>query len=189
MADRKNLRSNLGRGVGSAANNTDSAYYHDNGDGTFDEGQGSHLYVFEAGQWVRWDGALNIGTVEIGTVDQGLPGVLPWLVTEGTGQGQTLAYGSIAQGGAGTTALVNADATRRVKLVSYVVIMDVAGTFKFNDGTVDLSGAMPVSNTGGAVVLGEPTAPIMQTAAINRPLNIITTTGKASGHFSYFLEA
>ncbi len=56
MADRKNKRSNLGVGVGSAAHNTDSAYYHDNSDGTYDESVGSHVYVKIGGQWVAWDG-------------------------------------------------------------------------------------------------------------------------------------
>lgn len=105
-----------------------------------------------------------------------------------TGQGQDLLFGAITQGAAGTTALVTADASRKVKVVSYVVVMDAAGSFKFTDGTADLTGVVPCATNGGAAVLGQPSAHLFETRAVNRPLNIVTVSGKAFGHFSYYLE-
>jgi hypothetical protein len=106
-----------------------------------------------------------------------------------TGEGKTLLFASVAQGAAGTTAIVAADATKKVKVVSYMIVLDAAGSFKFNDGTVDLSGAVPVLISGGVGLAGAPSAHIMETAAVNRPFNIVTVTGKAFGHISYYLEA
>lgn len=106
-----------------------------------------------------------------------------------TGQGKTLLFAPIAQGAAGTTALVGANASNKIKVVSYVFVMSAAGTFKFTDGTVDLTGAMDVAANGGVSAIGQPSAHLMETAAINRPLNIVTTVGAARGHISYFLEA
>ena len=106
-----------------------------------------------------------------------------------TGEGKTLLFASVAQGAAGTTAIVAADATKKVKVVSYMIVLDAAGSFKFNDGTVDLSGAVPVLISGGVGLAGAPSAHILETAAINRPFNIVTVTGKAFGHISYYLEA
>ena len=110
-------------------------------------------------------------------------------VNQGTGQGKTLLFGVITQGAAGTTELVAADATKKVKLVSYVVVLDAAGSVKFTDGTADLTGVMPMAANGGVASPGQPAAHLLETAAVNRPLNIVTVTGKAFGHFSYYLEA
>ena len=110
-------------------------------------------------------------------------------VNQGTGQGKTLLFGVITQGAAGTTELVAADATKKVKLVSYVVVLDAAGSVKFTDGTADLTGVMPIAANGGVASPGQPAAHLLETAAVNRPLNIVTVTGKAFGHFSYYLEA
>jgi hypothetical protein len=103
------------------------------------------------------------------------------------GQGKTLLYGTIAQGGAGTTLLVAAQgASLKIKVVSYVFTLSAAGTAKFSD-TSDLTGAMSIAASGGAVVLGQPSSPLFITAA-NQALSIITTGGAANGHFSYYVE-
>lgn len=104
------------------------------------------------------------------------------------GQGKTLLFAAIAQGGAGTTALVGADVSNKIKLVSYVFVMSLLGTAKFTDGTVDLTGAMDIAANGGVSAIGQPSAHLMETAAINRPLNVVTTLGAARGHISYFKE-
>lgn len=106
-----------------------------------------------------------------------------------TGQGKGLLFAAISQGSAGTTQLVAAGASTKVKVVSYLIVLDVAGSFKFTDGAVDLTGAVPVAANGGAAIAGQPSAHLFETAAVNRPLNIVTVTGKAFGHFSYFIEA
>jgi hypothetical protein len=106
-----------------------------------------------------------------------------------TGQGRTLLFGTITQGAAGTTSLVTADTTKKVKLVSYSVTLDAAGSFKFTDGTADLTGVIPVVANQTLALAAQPSAHLLETAAINRALSITTVTGKAFGHFSYFLEA
>lgn len=97
-----------------------------------------------------------------------------------TYNGKTLTYVSVAQGAAGTTVLAAASGSNKHKLLGCFLVMDAAGTLKFNDGTVDLSGAMAVGANGG-FVMPPSNVPFLETAAVNRPLNLITTTGKAAG--------
>ena len=129
--------------------------------------------------------ALAVSQSGTWTVQQGTP---PWRANPDIGQGKTLLFGSFAQGAAGTTTLVAADASNKIKLVSYVFVLDAAGTLKFSDSVGDLSGAFPVAANGGVASLAQPSSHLLETAAINRPLQIVTTGGKAFGHFSYFKE-
>jgi len=101
--------------------------------------------------------------------------------------GRDIHYGVIEQGGAGTTQLVAADSTRHIRVVSYVVVLDATGTMKFADGAGNLSGAMPISATGGIVAPPCDEKAWVETA-INSALSIVTTGGGAHGHFSYVLE-
>lgn len=97
-----------------------------------------------------------------------------------TYNGKALTYVSVDQGAAGTTVLAAASALNKHKILGCFLVMDAAGTLKFNDGTVDRSGAMSIAANSGFVL---PTSiiPFAETAAINRPLNLITTAGKAAG--------
>lgn len=94
--------------------------------------------------------------------------------------GKTITYVSVAQGAAGTTVLAAADAAKKHKVVSAVIILDVAGSVKFTDSSGDLTGAMPVAANGG-FVLSNTINPYTETGAINRALNLVTVTGKAFG--------
>lgn len=106
-----------------------------------------------------------------------------------TGHGKTLLFGSIAQGAAGTTSLVGAQGgSLRAKLVSYVIVLSATGTAKFTDGAGDLTGAMDIAINGGAVVVGDPNSPLLQTTT-NSALSLVTTVGAARGHFTYIVEA
>lgn len=102
--------------------------------------------------------------------------------------GKTVTYVSIDQGAAGTTVLAAASGAAKHKILGCVLTMSAAGTVKFNDGTVDLSGAMSVATSGG-FVLPTSIVPYTETAAINRPLNLITTTGAAKGFVAILTEA
>src|SRR3990167_7664945 len=105
----------------------------------------------------------------------------PFFSNPSLGQGKTLVFAAISQGSAGTTELVAAQGgVLKIKVVSYVFTMSLAGTAKFT-GTADLTGAMDILASGGAVVLGQPSAPLFQTSA-NAALSIVTTTGAAKGH-------
>ncbi len=152
--------------------------YRDQGDGTHTEDQSGLLYAWNA-TTLLWERV---------TLDATTGGVVVAAGSQ-TGQGKTLLFGAITQGAAGTTQLVAANATKKVKLVSYVFILDAAGSLKFTDGTVDLSGVMPTSINGGVSASGQPSAHLLETAAVNRALSITTVGAKAFGHYSYFLEA
>jgi hypothetical protein len=108
--------------------------------------------------------------------------------TISTGQGKTLLFAAI-NAAPGTTTIVAAQGVGlKIKVVSYVFTMSLAGTVKFLDDTADMSGAMNFAAQGGAVVLGQPSDHIMETTA-NNNLKITTTTGTATGHMSYIVEA
>lgn len=124
--------------------------------------------------------ALVAGNANIGDVD---------VASVATGQGKTLLFAAITQAAAGTTQLVAADAAAKIKVVSYVVVLDAAGSFKFADGVADLSGVMPVAANGGVSAVGQPSSHLLETAAVNRALSITTVTGKAFGHIAYIKEA
>lgn len=165
--------------------------------------------------WVSWDGSLTTGALVIGAVTQsGTWTVQPgntanttawkvdgsavtqpvsgtfWQTTQPvsqvTGQGRTLLFATIAQSVAGTTQLVAADATKKIKVVSYVFTLSLAGTVKFT-GTADLTGAMTFAANGGASAMAAPSAHFLETA-VNAALSIVSTVGAANGHISYFLE-
>ena len=105
-----------------------------------------------------------------------------------TGEGHTLLYVAIAQGAAGTTQLVAADATKKIKVVSYVLVMSLGGSAKFLDSAADLTGAMVLVTSGGVSAISRASSPLFETG-VNKALSITTVTGAAQGHLSYFLEA
>lgn len=105
-----------------------------------------------------------------------------------TAGGKTLAYIAVNQSAAGTTELAAASAGNRHKLVGGVLTLSAAGTLKFTDGVADLSGPMDVAASGGFVL---PTSayPYMQTGAVNRAINLVTTGGAARGALAVLTEA
>ena len=105
-----------------------------------------------------------------------------------TSFGKTITFVSVAQGAAGTTALAAASVGNNHKLVGAILTMSAAGTLQFTDGTANLSGAMDIAANGGFVL---PTSimPYTQTAATNRPLNLVTVTGAAKGMVAILTEA
>ena len=104
------------------------------------------------------------------------------------GQGKALLFVAIAQVAAGTTELVAAQGgSNKIKVVSYAFTLSLAGTAKFT-GTADLTGAFDIAASGGAVVVGQPSSHLFETAA-NAALSIVTTLGAARGHLAYFVEA
>jgi hypothetical protein len=120
--------------------------------------------------------------------DQGAVSVSAAITSIPTGAGQTLQFATISQGAAGTTTLVTADATRKIKVVSYVIVISATGTAKFIDSTpTDLTGAMPIAINGGVSAIGTTFSPLFATA-VNKSLQIVSTTGAVTGHLSYFLE-
>lgn len=104
-----------------------------------------------------------------------------------TSNGKTITYVSVAQGAAGTTVLAAASASNKHKVIGCILIMDAAGTLKFTDGVADLTGAMSMAANSG-FVLNTSEFPFTETGAINRALNLVTTTGKAAGVVAILTE-
>ena len=102
--------------------------------------------------------------------------------------GKTITYVPVAQGAAGTTELAAASASNKHKIIGGMLTMSLAGTLKFNDGTVDLTGPMTFAANGGMVVPESP-VPFCETAGTNRPMNLITTVGNANGVIAILTEA
>jgi hypothetical protein len=86
---------------------------------------------------------------------------------------------SVAQGGAGTTALISGQSGKRHKVVSAVITLDTDGTLKFTDASADLTGAMDLAAKGGFVIPATSYPYFM--AAEGSALNIVTTGGGAKG--------
>lgn len=105
---------------------------------------------------------------------------------------QTVLFAAISASSSGDNAIVAADATRKIKLLSYLFISagNVNATWKSGAAT-SLSGALPlIANVGAG--LGPATAAgghLMETA-VNQAL-VLNLSGavQVSGHISYFLEA
>jgi hypothetical protein len=103
---------------------------------------------------------------------------------------QTIQFASINVAGAGDNQIVAADGTRKIKVLSYVLVADAAVAVQWRTATTPLSGAMSFAANSGAVA--PPTSPSqgwwLETAvaqALN--LNLSAAIG-VRGHLSYFLE-
>jgi len=137
----------------------------------------------------------DLGKVDVASLDQYTPvsGRLPVdgsgvtqpvsiaaAVNPSTGFGKTLTYVAVNQGVAGTTVLAAADASNKHKLMGAILTLSAAGTLKFTDGVADVVGPMDIAANGG-FVLNTSIMPWTQTGAVNRALNLITTSGAARG--------
>ena len=88
----------------------------------------------------------------------------------------------ITQGAAGQSEIVAGVEGKKIRVVGYTVVMDAAGTFRFQSANTDKTGAMPV-NTNGGVSSNNVTFFCEKGEA----LNITSTVGKVFGHVSYQL--
>lgn len=104
-----------------------------------------------------------------------------------TSFGKTITYVSVEQGSAGTTALAAASGGNKHKLLGACLVGDAAGTISFTDGTATLCGAMSIAANAG-FVLPAAILPYTETAAVNRPLNLVTVTAKVSGMVAILTE-
>lgn len=116
-------------------------------------------------------------------------GAAPATVTANpaTAFGKTITYVPVAQGAAGTTELAAASASNKHKVIGGMLTMSLAGTLKFTDGVGDLTGPMTFAANGGMVVPESP-VPFIQTGAVNRALNLVTTVGAANGVIAILTE-
>jgi hypothetical protein len=79
----------------------------------------------------------------------------------------------------------------KIYVVTIVVVLDVAGTIKFTEGTgpTDLTGAMTLGDTGGFVTIGDGVNPVLQTNTANAKLSLAPVTGAATGWIRYYVAA
>lgn len=142
----------------------------------------STVQAQQAGAWV-------VNAVPAGSFTNSTQTVTVGTVTANpqTAFGKTLTYIAVSQGAAGTTALISASTNNFHKLMGCCLVMDAAGTLKFSDGTVDLTGAMSIATNGG-FVLSTGFVPYLSTFAVTRPLNIVTATGAVKGFVTILTE-
>lgn len=108
-------------------------------------------------------------------------------VNPATSYGKTITYVPVAQSVAGSLELAAASPGNKHKLIGGMLTMSVAGTLKFTDGVGDLTGAMNFAANGGVLVPESP-VPLLETAAVNRALNLVTTLGAANGVLAILTE-
>lgn len=89
---------------------------------------------------------------------------------------------AIAQTAAGTTEVVAAVANKKIRVTGWVIVMNAAGTAKFQSASTDKTGTMSFAANGGASVNG---VPIL--CASGEALNLVTATSFANGYVSYQL--
>lgn len=105
---------------------------------------------------------------------------------------QTILFASIDTTTSGDNTIVAADATKKIKVLSYSFVC--AGTvnvrWKSGAGT-NLSGAMPyIANTGMTTGPGTPAGGHLLETAVNTALVLnLSAAVQVSGHLSYYLEA
>lgn len=110
----------------------------------------------------------------------------------GSGATQTsgLLFAVIDTAVSGDNTIVAADAARKIKVMSYVVVADAALVVRWKSGAAtSLSGAMSLAANGGvATAAAPPGSWLMETAAAQAlVLNLGAAIG-ARGHIAYFLE-
>lgn len=93
----------------------------------------------------------------------------------------------VNQGAPGTTQLVAASSGNKHKIVGVILTLDAAGTLKFIDGSGDLTGPMSLPASGGFMMPGVLTFPLVETG-VNSALSVVTTGGKAAGVVLYVTE-
>ena len=106
-------------------------------------------------------------------------------------RGQTILFASISAASSGANTIVAADSTRKIKVLSYVIVSDDAVTVQWRSGaTTVLSGAMSLAANGG--VSAPPIAPgqgYWLETAVNEALTLqLGSAIGARGHLSYYLE-
>jgi hypothetical protein len=106
-----------------------------------------------------------------------------------TGGGSTILHAVIDIAAATTTQIVAADATKKIKVLSYFLFSAGTNTVTLKRGTTKVAGEFAMTVGMPLGLSGSIFAPVFATAA-NEALNITTSgTSQLSGHVTYILEA
>lgn len=107
-------------------------------------------------------------------------------------RGLTILFAPISGAAAGDNTIVASDATRKIKVLNYVIVADAPVSAKWKSGAgTDLSGAMSlVASSGVSSPVGSPAQSWLLETAVGDAL-VINLSGAVGlrGHVSYFLEA
>jgi hypothetical protein len=101
---------------------------------------------------------------------------------------QTLLFAKVDTASSGDQTIVAADATKKIKVISYVLVADGTVSVKWRSATNDKSGAMAlVANSG--VAISEKAGNWLLETSVNEALNLnLSASIGVRGHISYFLE-
>lgn len=102
----------------------------------------------------------------------------------------TILFAPVSVSSSGANAIVAANATKKIKLLSYSLVTSGAVALKWQSGSTDLTGVMNFSANGGiSSSIGSPSNGWLLETAINQTLNLNLGSAVAvGGHISYFLE-
>jgi hypothetical protein len=103
-------------------------------------------------------------------------------------RGQTLLFASIDIATSGDQQIVAADATKKIKVVSYTMVAEGTVAVRWRSATNNKSGAIPlVANSG--IAISEKAGNWLLETAVNEALNLnLSASIGVRGHLSYFLE-
>lgn len=107
-----------------------------------------------------------------------------------SGGGKTIQFAVINASSSGDNTIVAAQASNKIKVVSYAFVCSGVVSAKWKSGaSTDRSGAMAFDANGGIGLAGTTDAHLLETA-VNEAL-VLNLSGavQVSGHVSYFLEA
>jgi len=123
-----------------------------------------------------------------GTVNQGTSSANDWRVD--FRRGQTVLFGVIDTAASGFTTLVAADATKKIKILSYAFVCGGTVDVYLAAAAAKLTGSMPfIANTGIASPVATPAGGHLTETPVNTAFRInLSDAVQVSGHFSYFLE-
>jgi len=105
------------------------------------------------------------------------------------GTSRTTPQVTIAQGGPGSLTIFAGATGMKVYATAIVLVLDAAGTIKFQEGGTDLCGPIALAANGGFVVVsGSDTSPVLSTNTPGLSFGLVTTGGKASGWVRGFVD-
>lgn len=110
------------------------------------------------------------------------------LQTSAGASGATILYASIDCSSSGDNTIVGADATHKITVVSYLLVVTSAVSVRWKSGAgTNKSGAVPIAANGGVAIAGSAQSPLLETA-VNAAL-VLNLSGatQVSGHLSYTL--
>ena len=117
--------------------------------------------------------------------DQRLVVVTESATTVADGGNAPIKFAKISAASSGANTLVAAVASKKIRVLGYVLVAAGAVNVNFEDGTTDISGVMNLPANGGVSFAGGRVAPAFETTA-NTLLGLtLSAAVQVSGHLAY----